>query len=225
MVNQGNIQAITSIEGQRYCKIDLDHLVMYAVAQLEKLGLDLSFENAVVAAFRLFPKKFSLLGFPEFPDAKRVHHCLRRCTFKSKQWLGGRISQGFVVTDKSRAIFRETENLLFGQSEAKLGATSQTRRQEVILAELESSPAYAKYASGHMDLVTEADLCFMLEGTLDSSRDLLRRNLEQIRVFARQLGRADILVFLEHLEQRFKAYLASKSAQKGDGAWNEESSR
>lgn len=50
-----------------YGSIDLDRLVIYAIVKLEELGIELSLENIIVGTFKLFPNKFSLAGYPEFP--------------------------------------------------------------------------------------------------------------------------------------------------------------
>lgn len=82
-----------------------------AVAVVEEAGVDLSLENIVIAAFRLFPNKFSLLTYPEHPDAIRVDKALRRCNAKDRQWLMGKTSQGFALTQRGRReleLARET---------------------------------------------------------------------------------------------------------------------
>jgi hypothetical protein len=53
------------IDPARYSSVDLDKLVMIAVGQLSSLGIELSLENIIVASYKLFPKKFSLIGFPQ----------------------------------------------------------------------------------------------------------------------------------------------------------------
>ena len=112
MKDKEKIENLCAIDEAKHRNIDLDHLVMFAVGQLEIVGTDLSFENAVVAAFKLFPRKFALLGFPSYPDAKRIHDCLFRCTYKTKQWLGGKTRQGFIVTERSKIYIKEAEHLL-----------------------------------------------------------------------------------------------------------------
>ena len=68
MKAKDKIEKLQKIDETKYKNIGLDHLVMYAIGELDKMKADLSFENAVVASFKLFPKKFSLPGFPEYPD-------------------------------------------------------------------------------------------------------------------------------------------------------------
>ena len=213
MTEQDKIRRLKPFDEGKYENVDLDHLVMYVMSQLDRIGVDLSFENAVVAAFKIFPKKFSLLGFPWYPDAKRVHDCLFRCTFRTKQWLGGKTSQGFTITDRSKIFIQEAESLLAGVMPQKKKATSQTRRKEKLVAEVVSSAGYGKYTAGKKDSITEADVCFLLQATLDSSRETLRRNLGSLRTFAKELRRHDIVRFLDWLEERFKNLLRINQRQ------------
>lgn len=212
MTDKEKIEKLKPLDVAKYQNVDLNHLVMYAVGQLETIGADLSFENVVVASFKLFPTKFSLLGFPSYPDAKRVHDCLFRCTFKTNQWLGGKTRQGFVLTDRSRTFIQEAEDLLYGFKSKNARVTSKTRRKEFLLQEVISSPAYLKYANGQGDSITDGDFCFLLQGTLDSSRETLSKNLAVLKSFAEELQQAEILKFLDWLEGRFKNFLSSRGA-------------
>lgn len=209
MADNGKIEKLKPFDFSKYENIDLDLLVMYAMAQLEKIGADLSFENAVVATFKFFPKKFSLLGFPSYPDSLRIYSSLWRCsTDKKKQWLGGKIRQGFIITERSRTFIKKAEDLLTGKSEKVKKATSKTRRKESILAEVESSSAYLKYKDGKKDYITESDFCYLLQGTLDSPRDILRKNLVVLKMFANELHHDDILNFIKWLENRFPKFFS-----------------
>src|SRR3989338_9571832 len=109
------ILRLQTVDLSKYEDIDLDRLAIYAISQLEKIGAELSFENAVMASFKLFPQKFSLLGFPDYPDANRVMKCLWRFTSKAKQWLGGKMRQGFFITERSRSYIKEAQDILRGQ--------------------------------------------------------------------------------------------------------------
>lgn len=205
------MKSLSAFDLERYKNVSLDHLIIYTLAKLEDIGVDLSFENAVVAAYKLFPAKFSLIGFPDYPDSLRVYTCLWRCsTDRKKLWIGGKIRQGFTLTDKSWKFIEEARNLLEGKTAKKGKALSKTRRKEVILEEMLSSPAYQKYAKGLEQAITEADFCYLLQGTLDSSKDTLRENLESLKAYASELRRDDILKFLSKLEERFKRFLTNK---------------
>lgn len=199
-----DINKLEPMDESRYINVDLDHLIMYAVGALKKIQADLSLENVVVAAFKLFPKKFSLLGFPNYPDSLRVYSCLWRCTTdKKKQWLGGKIRQGFIITERGEKFINEAEEILQGTASKSNKANSQTRRKEAILAEIIRSSAFIKYKNGLSESITEAEFCFLLQGTLDSSKDVLRDNFLLLRQYAEELNRTDIKDFLDQLKIRF----------------------
>ncbi len=207
MNNRQKILNLHPIDQKAYQHVSLDHLIMYVVSILDQKGIDLSFENIVVAAHRLFPMKFQLLGFPEFPDGKRVHDCLFRCTFKTKQWLGGKTRQGFIVTDRSRIFIDEAQSLLGSESGQKIKINSQTRRKEFVLAEVEKSSAFVKYRSNSKDSISEADFCFLLQGTLDSPKKILKSNLQTLKDFTIDLQNKEVQCFLIWIENKFQYFL------------------
>ena len=211
MEDKEKIMGLKSLDGKKYENIDLDHLMMYVMGKLYELGVDLSFENATVAASKLFPKKFSLVGYPEYPDSNRVGHCLWRCA-EHRKWLGGKSRQGFVITERSKLIIKEVKAMIEkGSTNRKSAhATSQTRRKEALLLEVVSSTAYKKYKQGKGDTITEAELCFLLQGTLDSSRALLKGNLNALRNYAETLENREIINFLYWVELNFKDFFKEK---------------
>ncbi len=210
MKDKEKLEELKSFTESKYKNIDLDHLVMYSINELERIKGNLSYENIVVAAYKIFPKKFSLPGFPEYPDSNRVEQCLWRCAGKTRQWLGGKTRQGFSITSKSRIIFNEAVDLLEGRKPTKTRALSQTRRKEAILVETKNSYAYKKYIEGNSNLITEADFCFLLQGTLDSEKETLERNLGLLKMFADDLEGEEMLKFLDYIEKRFKSFLNNK---------------
>ncbi len=208
-MDREKILRLKAVELSKYEDVDLDHLVVYAIGQLERIGAELSLENVVVASFKLFPQKFSLLGFPDYPDANRVVKRLWDFTSKKtkKPWLGGKIRQGFVITERGRAHIKEAGDILEGQFRVVKKSPSQTRREELLLKEVMLSPAYLKFVEKKNDLISEGDLCYLLQGTLDSDRVMLKENFSVLRNYAIELKREDLLVFFDWLEQRFKEFL------------------
>jgi hypothetical protein len=124
---------------ETYEGIGLDLLTIYAVGEVSERKMDLSYENIVVAAFRLFPKKFSLLGYPSFPDSERVHHVLRRHVYtkdRHKQWLRGKFAHGFELTERGCQVLQEATQALAVAVPQRKKVLSHTRRFEKILDEI-----------------------------------------------------------------------------------------
>ncbi len=71
------------------------------------------------------------------------------------------------------------------------------------------SSAYLKYAEKQNDLISEGDLCYLLQGTLDSNREMLKENFFLLRKYSIELKREDLLKFFNWLEQRFKEFFGT----------------
>jgi len=210
MTDKEKIEKLTNFDESKYENLDLDHLMMYAMGELERIQVDLSFENATVAAFKLFPKKFSLVGFVNYPDSNRVDQCLWRCA-KHRQWLGGKSRQGFIITERSKLIIKECEDMIIkGVGLKKTKTTSQTRRIEALLLEVESSSAFKKHEQGEGSKITESELCFLLQGTLDSSHKLLKENLNTLKSYAKTLKNKNVTNFLNWIESSFSDFFNKK---------------
>jgi hypothetical protein len=195
-----------------YEGINLNWLVLFSVGVVEERRVDLSFEHIVIAAFRLFPRKFSLLAYPGHPDAKRVHDALWRCTYKNRQWLSGKTSQGFAFTERGRQELELARQAIDRAYSPRRKTLSQTRRFEKLLAEVKSAPAYAKYLRGARDSVSEAECCHVLQGTLDSDRRVLVDNLTKLRDMAAGLQEKDVVGFMDWLGRRFARFLEMEEA-------------
>jgi hypothetical protein len=207
MTASTQLRTLAPAEYSSYESIDLDRLVIYAVARLVEMNLELSLENIIVTTFRLFPKKFSLVGYPEFPDATRVEKCLWRCKGTRRGWLGGKTPHGYILTEKGRMVADHAASLLASALPRKGKTASQTRRKESIIAEVSSSRAFDKYVRGEGDKISEAEFCNVLQGTLDSLKETLRENLDSLKVIADEVERKDISGFVEFLQNRFAAFL------------------
>jgi hypothetical protein len=201
------LNALKPYPPELYEGINLNWLVLVAVGIVEERGVGLSFEHVVVAAFKLFPKKFSLLGYPEHPDAKRVHDALWRCTYKNREWLMGKTSQGFAFTQRGRQELEAARRALEVGCGPVKKTYSQTRRFEKLLGEVQASPAYIKYQRADRDRITDSECCHVLQGTLDSDRRVLRDNLVKLRQIAADLDQKDVVTFMDWLGQRFARFL------------------
>ncbi len=207
--NQQQIIAnIQSIEFAKYQNIDLDHLTMYTIGILDELNVDLSYENVVVAAFKLFPQKFSLNGFEDYPDSDRTRNSLNRCTM-NKKWLGGKALHGFEIIEKSKYIISDSKKKILGISINKQNIKSKTRRKELILSEIKKTSAFQKYINSDIDEINESDICYLLQGTLDTKKSILLDNFILLKLYAKELKSREILGFIKILEENFKYFFAN----------------
>src|SRR5437870_2173982 len=99
---------ISPFAGSNYEAIDLTGLAAFTLHWLQDRHLPTTFENIVVAAFKMFPAKFSLEGFPNYPDAARVGRTLLQLAPKYRNWARGSVQKGFILTEsglqKAKAV-------------------------------------------------------------------------------------------------------------------------
>jgi hypothetical protein len=87
---------------EKYTNIASNHLVVYSIYFLYKDGDEIRAEDIISACFTLFPKKFCLRTYPQWPDSalvgRRLHDCER------SGWITARIDSGFKLTAKGKRL-------------------------------------------------------------------------------------------------------------------------
>jgi hypothetical protein len=148
-----------------YAALDIDRLVVFAAVELQRLGIPLSLENLIVASYKLFPEKFSLDGYSEYPDATRIEKSLWRCRGE-KKWLEGKTRHGYMVSDRSELIAGQVQNTLGRIVVGPHRQASRLRRHESILRDAKSSVAYTKYEEGSAETISRGVTCCRERWTL-----------------------------------------------------------
>lgn len=206
-----------------YTKIILNDLVVYSVYYLHRQGSEITSEDIISACFVLFPKRFSMRKYPQYPDSGIVSRRWSDC--KSKGYLRGNAAKGFELT--ARGIKRA------GKVEKSLGrpmkpvrvrkpkgeeTTASAPVVEKIHPELkvhakkyvrsiEMSDAYKHFKKGLP--INEFDFRSLLLCTMESPPTTLARNLNQFKEYVNIHNRRDLLSFLEFCEGKFSSLLGT----------------
>jgi len=96
------IELCTQYNENVYTDINMNHLIAYTIEYLNNNNIALSFENICVASYLMFPKKFSLIGYDEYPDSNRVNLVLLHLRPKYDNLAEGNIKSGFTLTEKGK---------------------------------------------------------------------------------------------------------------------------
>ena len=185
-------------------------LVTYAVYRLTASnGSQTTFEDIVAEAFRLFPKRFSLRGYPNWPDSAVVNKSWLRSR-TDKKYIAGSVRDGFRLTQRGLKVAERVEQQL-GQSPTK-GARrikSELRtRSGRLLRSIEESQSFSEFKRiGQLEGMTEDDLADLLLAMPDTPARMLVSNLEQFRDAAILYDRHDVQKFLDAVQRRFSARL------------------
>jgi hypothetical protein len=200
-----------------YSKIPLNDLVVYSVHYLHKQGSEIAPEDVISACFILFPERFSLQKYPQWPDSAVVRRRWSDC--KSKGYLRGSPARGFKITAKG---IKRAEKLDKSLDRVKV-QHAQTIKHTVpnelksharkYIRAIERSEAYARYKK-RLEL-NEFDFRSLLFCTMESPAATLSRNLEQFKDYVNIHQRKDLLTFLEFNEGKFAFLLNTNSKPVG----------
>ena len=206
------LENLQPFEVEKYAGLNGDRLVVFAVGLLSKNGAEPLFENIVVVAFKLFPEMFSLVGFPQYPDSKRVRDSLFHCTYKTKGWLIGSTQagwggkSGFFLTEKGKGVFTEVEKILegeatFREAKSKIELKVDLKQKSIIQA-TKKLDAYILFQKGDLDKISEYDLKRALRGTRSTAIPKLLNNYEKLKKYGLDLGDEEFLRFLDFVKKR-----------------------
>lgn len=196
-----------------YRKISLNELVMYAVYAIAETKKEINSEDIVAACFLLFPERFSLRGYPQWPDSTVVNKRWLDC--RSRRYITGSTAHGFSLTPEGLQVAERTANALTGKHRyfsrrrpSKLTAEARTRAGRFIRS-LEASDAYQQFRTeGERAAISEFDFRSMLLCTMESSAATLRSNLEQFKQYASMYERQDLVDFLDFSRRKFGLILS-----------------
>src|SRR3989442_952144 len=122
MANRLHPRAVEDLEPhaeELYADVALAALAAFTILRLGDLHIPNTFENLVVALFKLFPAKFSLVGFKQYPDAACVGRTLLQLGPKYRNWARGSVQKGFVLTDSGNAKALDVAKILSGTISAE----------------------------------------------------------------------------------------------------------
>jgi len=203
-------------ESEQYLKASLATLVSIALFVLQEAEIEGTFDNVAVALFRMFPEKFKLVSFPEYPDFIRTENTLRLDCKHAHLVIGNRV-KGFALTSHGKAMaeealaqLRSRKGILATQDQKSTLSGMRRNRETRLIGEVRKSEAFQKYASGKKDEISRYDICDVLHATLDTDRSILRKNLDLLKQYSRDLVRlkefhetaVPVVEFLDFIESK-----------------------
>ncbi|MEM3503723.1 MAG: hypothetical protein QW134_05825 [Nitrososphaeria archaeon] len=178
---------------KNYLTLDKDKLILFTVHFLEEKGIEPTHDKITATAFKLFPQKFALIGFPEYPDSLSVYYSVYHHDTKTKRWLTGNPKSGYTVTDKGNAILELVEDELNGKiirQKKQLQYIVPKRKEAYFLGEFKKSAVFKKILSG--DFVEPSDIKNALGLTSDTGKEIALKVLTQYLEYAVRLKDAEV---------------------------------
>jgi hypothetical protein len=199
----------------------LTSLTACSVFLLQEWGLLTSFENIAVLNHRLFPRKFAMVGWPQFPDANRTNRSILQMRPKWRNLATSVTGKGVFLNEQG---IMEAKSILFKLGPPKLGGASAVETLPVIKAErgekprtihaedlvkkLKGSRLFRLYTESKWHDAEAIDLLGLLGVYDHTASKEKRRRLNEFKIHAKELGDAEALDFIKAIENSFRAYLS-----------------
>lgn len=187
-----------------YLSLDKDRLVLFAVNYLEEKNIEPTFDKIVVATFKLFPKKFSLIGFSEYPDGRTIYYCAyNHCTL-DKKWLFGNVQSGFKITERGKYFLDETIKMLRGDIEStRIHHINPRRKETTFISLLKRTKAYKKYLMNEKESIKSSEIFEALRVS-SNSLNLAHVRLSKYMEYAQRIDEPHVIMFLEFVNEKLK---------------------
>jgi hypothetical protein len=195
-------------DSKAYSDLDLNRLAAYAIRFLDQNDILVTFENIVVALFVMFPKKFSLVGYEQYPDSARVIRSLLQLRPKYRNWATGSAPRGFRLTPAGLIAAEETAKILVNPSLARPQVLS-SKRPRTFSPEKETerrvlqSSAFQKYNANRLDDIDPMEVLELLRAVPHTPPNVLSRYLRELENISEEAGNAEAVEFLKLLKKRF----------------------
>ncbi len=211
MANRLHPRAVEDFESypeELYADIALAGLAAFAIFRLGDLHIPNTFENLVVALFKLFPAKFSLVGFKQYPDAACVGRTLLQLGPKYRNWARGSVQKGFVLTDAGNAKALDVAKILSGvkaaePQRAKQPTLPRTMDLSKDIKTIEESSLFRQWKAGSINRGSSLELFDLLGAYAYTPARVLKGRIKMLETIAAELERPDVLEFLAAVRKEF----------------------
>lgn len=197
-----------------YGSMDLNRLTVFTIDLLNRLNVPTTFENIAVATFRMFPRRFAMVGYPNYPDVTRVNRALLQLRPKYRNWATGKTRLGWQLTGAGEEEARVLRTRLGDANsvsamlqpedlEAEPAAkTKRTVHPEETTTRIRASSLFLKYRDNWSG-VEPLEVFDVLEAYTHTPPQALKQRLLRMRATALSVGDKEVTKFLDELGNRF----------------------
>lgn len=207
-----------SFPPETYKSIDNNRLAVYAIALLSENNLQVTQEAVTVALYLLFPEKFSLVGFKEYPDAERVNRTLLQLGSKYRNWAIGNKQVGYLLNENGKLVLEQTKKLLESPESIrqirKKAPKQRTMDPDIQLKEIEGTALFKAYKNGKRNNLSEFAIWELLRAFPYTPKSALVERLKLMTESAKLSGHDDVLEFLKWVKTKFSDVFKEERRQK-----------
>lgn len=196
-----------------YTSISLTKLIILAISEIASNGEECAYERVVKECFTIFPKRFGLQRYPQWPDGARVKIEILRC--RDNGWVTGNEKNGFQITSLGRRVAEEMLIELKQGTAKKLRPTQTRDRGDTVLSYLKKSEPYRRYNENKENfIITEEEFRRLVISTFETPPKVLEQNFNYCFDLCREYGEKELCYFLGKCREQKSLLLKSWTKRK-----------
>ena len=226
--HERDLDQIAPKEPSSYDGVSLPALVVYSLYWLHEWELRRTIEAITVLSWRLFPTKFSMVGWPQYPDFARVNRSLMQGGPKYRNWLTGAAVKGFSLNQRGIQMALDIAEKIgvptttdgkvvtevVDRTPLVNAGRARTIEPEREVAKVRESRLFEKWKEGVLserDLIHVHTLLDIFEHTPGQVREKRMKDLERS---ADDSGDQEIMSFLSDVRANFSAVFNPNKQQR-----------
>jgi hypothetical protein len=221
-INKEDLLTLHPFKANDYNSLSLTSLTAYSVFWLAQWGITTTLENISVINHRLFPEKFSMVGWAQFPDLNRTNRSVLQMRPKYRNFASSASDKGVFLNDnglqEAYSLIKKFGNPAFKNKKdfspvleikqtQKDGKRSRSVHPEDVVLRIRNSKLFMLYKD-NMFFETEAIHLIGLLGVYDHTPSKeKKRKLRELLDYANEIEDKEIVDFLKLVENKFDRYL------------------
>lgn len=206
---------------EKYEQLSLATLTTYSAYWLVQWGVPTTLENVAVLNFKLFPTKFAMVGWAEFPDVNRTNRSVLQMRPKYRNFATSITDKGIFLNERGIA---EAESLLarLGPPIFHDGSTPvlempiprvrgsgrpTTVHAEDLISQVRKSRLFQTYKAGEWAQAEPIDLINFLGVYDHTPSEEKRRRIRSLEMAADEVNDTEVKEFLLAVLSTFSRYL------------------
>lgn len=167
-------------KSENYVGDPLAPLVAITILKLLDSKVSTSMESIAVTAFKLFPDKFSMPQFSQYPDYMRTFTSVR---MHLKEYVEGNMKKNSFILNGKGKIFAEKalERIESGKKSSPKKSEAKRKKNTKLIFAVPQTDGYKKFKGNNLDEIKKYDVCETLHCTTEASDEHLRSNLATLQ--------------------------------------------
>ncbi len=196
-----------------YTSLSLSRLTIFAIQQIVDNNEECAYERVVKECFTLFPSRFSLRRYPDWPDGSRVKIEILRC--RDRGWVTGNEKTGFHITSLGMKAAQEVAEALQRHPVKGSRPTHPRDRGDAVIRYLKGSEPFRRFHEDRKSfIISEAEFRRLLVATFETPPRVLKQNLSYCLDICTQYRESELFEFLKECQRQKAPFLKSYSRRR-----------